>query len=294
MPKKNTRPARRAFRKETHGTDAASTVFGELQQRQLTDLDTCRRVWEDEVDPLALCEAVRLASLPEWLVDSLLVMMTEGVNGYPPLRRKLWRDRARAMNDAVRALNVAGVRVHPQLPRVSWKQSYAIGEELAARQYNDMPRVSPARAKSSYESVRRNLVAHPMKYYLARDGMKQRIDLAWGNTLDAWQAQLSNRAQGAVEDERSTRSPAATQRRKKGRPRHVTFTVEQFLCLGTLTPKRPITVSQFSDLSGLRRQKVLDLIEGEYLKGFRPDGINQFFIEYESAAAFLRDLRIIE
>lgn len=121
-------------------------VFDELARRQMRDLETCRLVWEQEGDPLALCEAVRQSDIPDWLASSLLVMLTEGVDIRTNVRLKAWRARTRHARDAVRAHAVAGARSHPELPQ-TWELSYVLGEHFTRERFDDLPSVSPAAMK---------------------------------------------------------------------------------------------------------------------------------------------------
>ncbi len=124
-------------------------LFRELQRRELRDLETCRRVWEQEFDPLALCEAVRQVDLPEWLRSALLVMLIDRPTTKGLRPGMLWRTRATNAIDAIRAAEVAGVRTHPELPQ-TWEMAFLMGEHFARDHGDDIPAVSPEGAKRSY------------------------------------------------------------------------------------------------------------------------------------------------
>jgi hypothetical protein len=162
--------------------DEAARVFRELQRRELRTIEACRQAWEQEHDPLAICEAVRQASLPDWLTSAILVLVTDGEAGYPALRKRMWKSRTEAAADATRAAEIAGVRTHPQLPR-TWELSFALGERFARDDYPDIDAVGNAAAKRSYHRVRRELSTHPWRFQRARPGMQARIRDAWGYML---------------------------------------------------------------------------------------------------------------
>lgn len=162
--------------------DRAAKVFRELQRRVMRDLETCRVAWEVGDDPLAVCAAVVHAGLPPWLTNAILVLLTEGEE-YPPIRRRLWRERTRHAIDATRAAEIAAVRSHPEAQKRSnggfkWDEALQLGEHFARQTYSDIPRVSPAGAKRSYQRVCRNL-EEPGRYYRAPAGTAERIKQAW-------------------------------------------------------------------------------------------------------------------
>ena len=84
--------------------DTAEKVLQDLQSRELQDVETCRKVWQEDRDPMALCEAVRQsAGIPAWLQDALLVVLTDGVFGdRPACMSELWKERFRHQNEAIR------------------------------------------------------------------------------------------------------------------------------------------------------------------------------------------------
>lgn len=187
--------ASRGWRRRTAPSGAADpgAVFGELQRRELRDLETCRAVWQRESDPLALCEALRqVPSLPEWLVDGLLVMLTAGDGGYPDVRKKHWRERTRHAQDAVRAANVAMVRLQVETDaRATWAVAYDLGDMLSHHQCGDVPATSSEGMKRVFARVRAGLSVNRGRYYRARAGMKMRIDRAWSAWLETQRALLN-------------------------------------------------------------------------------------------------------
>lgn len=166
--------SQRPWRKRSHQTGGPDDVFRQLQQRELTDLETCRRVWEDEMDPLAVCEAIRQSDLPDWLAHTLLLFVTNDSEHRLVDIDELWRTRKANAIDATRAAEVAGARSHPEVD-MTWDTAFLIGEKFAGEGYGAMPRVSPDGAKKSYYSVRAGLALAPSRYYRAMPGMQERI-----------------------------------------------------------------------------------------------------------------------
>lgn len=168
-------------------------ILQENRTRELRDLDTCRRVWEQEQDPLALCEAVRRSDLPEWLSHALLVMLTDGEVGYPELRRRMWRARRRHAEDWARVSAMASARAPSE--GMTWDLSARVGDVRAREVYGDVAAVSPEGMKRAYQRVCRGL-AHPGRYYRAREGMHERIRAAWAYMLGLMKASLNDSKSG--------------------------------------------------------------------------------------------------
>jgi hypothetical protein len=80
--------------------------------------------------------------------------------------------------------------------------------------------------------------------------------------------------------------------RRRGRPRHVKFTLADFRKLGAAGDERNLTLAELSDLSSVPKQKLL-AIRPTHLDAFKPKGFNQFFVTYKEAHRFLRELRLI-
>jgi hypothetical protein len=161
-------------------------VLETLNSRRLSDLETCRAVWESEADPLALVAAVTLcdgAPLPEWLTDVVLAVLTEGsVLGLSLRLPRQWRLRGSRATDAARAAHAAALRAHPGLETPPWHIAHAVGARLASEDYDDLPEVSGHVAKKSWQRVLRGL-AHRWRYYLAPEGIHARVLTAWERTL---------------------------------------------------------------------------------------------------------------
>lgn len=105
---------------ERRGSDAHKqprVIVEQLARRVLCDLERCRRVWLEAQDPLALCEGVRLANLPSWLSDALLMMLTDAAGDFPSIQRKLWKARRQQAEDAYRAAAFGVLRAHPEWPK---------------------------------------------------------------------------------------------------------------------------------------------------------------------------------
>lgn len=165
----------------------APSVFEELARRELHDLETCRKVWEHEADPVAVCEAVRQSNLPEWLTSAVLVLITDGETGYPALRSRMWRSRTHDAVAAHRAACVALARDATQL-ELTWHEAYVLGQLAAHRASPEARLVGAAGSKRTYDSVRRSLRSHPWRYHRPRAGLGERIDQAWAYMLGLMKA----------------------------------------------------------------------------------------------------------
>lgn len=185
------RKTRQAWRRaESDEDDAAKQVFSGLKRREMSDLETCRRVWEQELDPLAVCEAVRQSNLPDWLTSALLVLLTDGQYvADRPLRNRMWAERRKHATDGARAGNVAMLRTLPEHPQ-TWRIAFELGEHLS-RMNSNVAAVSAAGAKKSYERVRQSLEEYPYRYHRARPGMGARIDEAWAYMLALMKEHMS-------------------------------------------------------------------------------------------------------
>ena len=159
-------------------------VYTGLKERVLSDMDTCRRVWEEEGDPMALCEAVRRADLPIWLADSLLVLLTNGQGGYPDteLLERAWDQRNKNDLDRSLALSIAMFRTHPKA-NLTWEQSRLHGESFA-RERSQTRAVGDSSAKKTFYKVKKSLTTHRSRYFYAPDGLGDRIQAAWQYVLD--------------------------------------------------------------------------------------------------------------
>jgi len=188
------------------------TVLRELQRRELSDLETCRHVWEQGADPLALCAAVTHAKLPEWLTSALLVMLTDRAGGWPSMPvKKWWRQRTQRAIDGVRAAHVAACRIHPEGPQ-TWESSFLLANELARKDHKAIPSVArfdnPPKIsgiKRSYQKVQRGLV-DPCRFYHAPNGTNERILLAQVYTLGVMRSSLKATQVGTAKAKRSTQT----------------------------------------------------------------------------------------
>ncbi len=171
-----TRPSR-PWRKK--GPDKPAQVFAELAKRQLTDMDSCREIWTNSADPLALCAAVTLAEVPEWLRDALLVLLADGAAD-AGLQRLLWKVRKRDERDAARAAEVAGLRCHPQV-LVPWDLALRMADLFVRDHHSDEPSVSPEAIKQSWQRVSRG-IADPARYYFVPD-VAQRVSASGARVL---------------------------------------------------------------------------------------------------------------
>lgn len=165
----------RAWKREDSPTQH---ILDELARRRLTDLDTCRAVWETEDDPLALMEAVRLLGLPEWLEDALLLAVSDGTLGHPVFAKE-WRRRSAAAVDRARAEAVASGRSKiDEAPVFTWDVVLKLADLRVRRVYRDVPAVSADAVKKSYQRVAKGLKASPGKYFTARADMGARVAAA--------------------------------------------------------------------------------------------------------------------
>ena len=181
-------------RKGWSRSDSEKNLFDELNKRQMVDLETCRRVWEEDRDPLAVCSAVSLCrDIPEWLVDAVLVMLTDGVAKYQPaIIKDLWEQRTRDANDRVRAQASVAARVQfPELGLTAEK-SRLVGELLTHEKYNDpeFATVGASSMKKAYRTVAKGLTARS-RYYLGTRGISDRIDQAWLAVIERWKVGLA-------------------------------------------------------------------------------------------------------
>lgn len=80
--------------------------------------------------------------------------------------------------------------------------------------------------------------------------------------------------------------------RRRGRPRHVTFTLADFRALGPDGDERNLTMTELADLSGVTKEKLRSLVPS-HLKAFKPTGFNQWFVTYREARRFLKELRLV-
>jgi hypothetical protein len=160
------------------GSEDPAALMEALSARELETLDVCRRVWEHEGDPLAVCEALRFVDVPEWLRSALFVLITDGERPYPALRRRWWRERRRHGFDGMRAALIARVRTYPD-HRFSWQDARRIADEHALESYPDLPPVTDAGLKRAYDRVRRSVADAPNRYYRGRPGLHERIHAAW-------------------------------------------------------------------------------------------------------------------
>lgn len=87
------------------------------------------------------------------------------------------------------------------------------------------------------------------------------------------------------------RRPIPFTERRRGRARHVKFTLADFKAIPH-THERNLTLTELADLSGIPKQKLLDIIP-EHLDAFRVDWYNGYFVTYKEAQRFLRSLRLI-
>lgn len=146
-------------------------------------LDVCRRVWHEERDPLALCEAVRQCRLPSWLIDALLVLLTEDQAGaYRPVKRGLWQRRTRHAKHAALAHAVASLRGNSEAAGepMKWEAAQTLAAEAVRARFDDMPKATWQVAKKWYTRVGADLELHPSRYYTASAvDFSERLDRAW-------------------------------------------------------------------------------------------------------------------
>ncbi len=175
----------RGWRKSGH---SAERLLLELNRRQLDDLDTCRRVWQSEYDPVAVIEAVRQSKLPAWLEAAVLVLLTEGRGSYPHLPGDPWRERKRHATDAERAAMLADQRVFGE-DGTTWDQAAKQGERLTHERY-DLSVVGPQAMKKAFRSVRHGLSEHEGRYYRPSAGLHERIAWAWEHVIATLESRL--------------------------------------------------------------------------------------------------------
>jgi hypothetical protein len=135
----------------------------DLQSRVLSDLDRCRIAWQQADDPMALAVAVTQADLPDWLVDGLLLVLTD-TEGNVPLA-ELWRDRRRDMTDRHRTTAAVSARTLGLDHGLTWDQAYTLGEHLVRENFADAGSVTPAAIKKSHQTVVKNL-SNQGRYHL--------------------------------------------------------------------------------------------------------------------------------
>lgn len=151
----------------------AEQVTRELSNRVLSDMDTCRRVWQGNGNPVAVCEAVRQSDLPEWLADAILVLLTaEPILG-KPVARSMWKNRDAETTDAARASVLAALRSAPQ--PVTWEAAGNVASTAAAKSFDGIATVSWEHARTSYKRVARSLQTNPTSYYQALPDLPERI-----------------------------------------------------------------------------------------------------------------------
>jgi len=161
----------KAWRKADAGVDP-TRLLAELERRTLSDLATCQRVWEDEADPLAVCEAVRQVDLPGWLLDAVLLLAADSEG----LTRALWTERRTHAVDKARAASVAAARTGDEPS--TWDQALPRADLATRRLFTDMPSVSPAALRKSYQRVGRDLDSRESRYYDAKPGLDEQIAAA--------------------------------------------------------------------------------------------------------------------
>lgn len=169
-------------------------VCADLRSRVLADVDTCREVWEHTLDPGAVCEALRLSGLPEWLLSAALLYVSaptdKGVQG---ITTHAWRDRDRDMIDRHRASTTAEIRSSTEIRNSdtgtpTWGIARGVADLVLKKNFGDqVPIATDAGLKRCYERVARGM-ANPWRYYLFRDGMAGRIDKARRDALALMQA----------------------------------------------------------------------------------------------------------
>lgn len=160
-----------------HSKAKTKAVFLDLQRREMRDLETCRQVWEQDGDPLALCVALIQTDLPEWLKSALLVQLTDGI-AWPSLREGAWRRRTRDAVDAIRAVEFAGVRSHPTF-KATREMAFLMGEHFTRTKFPDLGTITAAGMTAAYARVCRGLANQPWRYYSPPKGTDQRIKAAW-------------------------------------------------------------------------------------------------------------------
>jgi hypothetical protein len=178
---KRKKPSKAWSKKKKKAGLTPAEVMEQLNSRVLVDLETCRKVWETEGNPVAVVEAVRQAELPEWLADALLILLTAEPVFKKPIARSMWEHRDKDMSDAARAGIVAVHRGHPQ-HQSTWGE---IGEQAPTflTDHFDTPRVSGEAMRASYELVARTLEARPAAYYQQMPGMPDRMAAALGRLM---------------------------------------------------------------------------------------------------------------
>ncbi len=163
----------------------------ELNKRVLADVDTCKRVWQSSGDPLAICEAIRQSQLPEWLADAVLVLLADGAKDAKLLRTG-WRRRTRDAVDAERAGQVASMRSHPTHPQ-TWDLALKLADESSRSRYDDMPAVSSAALRKSYQRVVKELPKDPLSFHHGSPGLSARITKAYFRELGISKEELGTK-----------------------------------------------------------------------------------------------------
>jgi len=172
--------------RRSHVSSVAEQVALELSGRELSDLEVCRQVWEDELDPLALCVAVTQSGLATWLEAALLMMLTENMPGvYRPLKRELWQRRNRHSKQATYAYLVAAERANSEQDErpLRWEDARETCIRTTAGRYDDMPVVGPEVVQKAFTEVRAALARYPSRFYVAPGVISERLDQVWKHAV---------------------------------------------------------------------------------------------------------------
>ena len=169
--------------------------MAEIDRRVLTDLDDCRRVWEQHADPLALLVGVLMAEVletwPTWLVDGLVLALCaedaetklEGLRLGPR-----WAAKHREMADAKRAATVLALRHHPD-KREKWVDA----QETAGERQPEVAGTDPVSAETVRKSYGRAIkgLADDGAYWQAPPGVvSTRLHMALEKLPAAHRARL--------------------------------------------------------------------------------------------------------
>ena len=197
MPRRDHRRTGYAWRRrKDHNQDPAR--MADLDRRELTNLEECRRVWEEHADPLALTVGLKMAedlgTCPTWLVDGLmLALWAENAAMLPRLAGlrlgPLWAAKVREMNDVQRTAALLAVRNRPGAPDQREQNAKATAGDLAA----DHAGADPAGASSvrdSYHRVREGL-AEAGRYWQTQPHVLHRLHRALERLPERHRARLT-------------------------------------------------------------------------------------------------------
>ncbi len=144
---------------------STATVLSEVRKRRLNSVEKCQQVWVHEQDPLAVCVALVLSDLPEWLLDAALAMLVahdDDESKNAQRTRQLWRRSKSARRERIRAEIFAQLRELPGRSTRGDLEREAV--EWIAQHYDE--RTSPAVIRRAFNIVSKTLRTNPHRYHL--------------------------------------------------------------------------------------------------------------------------------